>query len=110
MKKNWIYSTILNAKYKERNHISMINNNTNLNKNKVKKYTHLKYEDRVIIEHVLKDNKVNVLNKLFGKKKKTFSNCIKYLAKTLNKSERTIRREIKRATIHQQDSMLYTFI
>lgn len=48
----------------------MINNNTNLNKNKIKKYTHLKYEDKVIIEHVLKENKVNVLNKLFGKKKK----------------------------------------
>lgn len=48
----------------------MINNNTNLNKNKIKKYTHLKYEDRVIIEHVLKENKVNVLNKFFGKKKK----------------------------------------
>lgn len=70
----------------------MINNNTNLNKNKIKKYTHLKYEDRVIIEHVLKENKVNVLNKFLGKKKKT-----------LNKSERTIRREIKRATIQQQD-------
>ena len=63
----------------------MINNNTNLNKNKIKKYNHLKYdgsvnvkenediikyEDKVIIEHVLKENKVNVLNKLFGKKKK----------------------------------------
>ena len=73
----------------------MINNNTNLNKNKIKKYTHLKYEDRVIIEHVLKENKVNVLNKFLGKKKKT-----------LNKSERTIRREIKRTTIQQQDSIL----
>lgn len=48
----------------------MINNNTNLNKNKIKKYTNSKYEDRVIIEHVLKENKVNVLNKFLGKKKK----------------------------------------
>ncbi|NYV28503.1 hypothetical protein HP397_06780, partial [Streptobacillus felis] len=85
------------------------NNNTKIENNKELNYKHLNYVDRVIIEHELKQ--VNMLNitKFVSNpttsNKKFFCNVLKRIAKILNKSLKTIKREIKRGTVEQLDYM-----
>lgn len=87
----------------------MTNNNINIKNNKEIKYKHLNNDDRVIIAHILKQAKIINLKKYTinptTKNKKYFLKTLKYISTILNKSTKTIKREIVRGTVEQLDSM-----
>lgn len=87
----------------------MTNNNINIKNNKELKYKHLNNDDRVIIAHELKQAKITDLTKYKlnpnTKNKKYFSKIVKHISLLLNKSTKTIKREINRGTVEQLDSM-----
>ncbi|WP_072593805.1 IS30 family transposase [Streptobacillus ratti] len=87
----------------------MTNNNTFFKINKEEKFKHLTKVDRGIIYHILKDNNIKDLTKYLIKpttnNRKYFLSILKKIASSLNKSLKTIKREINRGTIKQIDSM-----